>query len=118
MNDYTLLPSESIPVLERTAPLSSPGEATDLVAACAEHGTDRLLLDSSVLPPEFFQLHTRFAGEFLQKLQNYQLRTAVVIPEEREYGERFEEYLLEARHGRFCRLLTSRDEALAWLGRE
>lgn len=116
--DYTLHTSNAGAIVEWAAPISSTREATDLIAACAENDTDRLLIDSGVLPPEFFQLHTLFAGEFLQKLQNYQLRTAVVIPVERDYGERFEEYLLEAQRARFSRLFTSRDEALAWLAEE
>jgi len=113
--DYQLLALGPVLVLERLAPLSSVNEAADLVAACMEHDTDRLLLDGSVLPADFFRLHTLFAGEFLQKLQNYQIRTGVVVPEEHDYGERFAEYLIEARRARFSRFLASREEALVWL---
>ena len=105
-------------VLEWTSPLQNVGEATDLVGACMSHDTDRLLLDAGVLPPPFFELRTRFAGEFLQKLQTYRLRTAVVMSPLADHGARFEEYLREARRGHFCRFFTSRDEALAWLARE
>ena len=85
-----LLNAGTVTILEYTSPLTSVSEAIDLVAACAERSTDRLLLDSPVLPRSFFELHTRFAGEFLQKLQNYRLRTAVVISPHRDYGKRIE----------------------------
>ena len=105
-------------VLEWTSPLQNVREATDLVAASMEHDTDRLLLDTGVLPPAFFELRTRFAGEFLQKLQTYRLRTAIVMSPDADHGERFGEYLQEARRGHFCRFFTSREDALAWLTRE
>jgi hypothetical protein len=113
--DYVVISTGGAAVVERTTPLAQAGEAIDLVAACAESETHRVLLDTPVLPDAFFELQTRFAGEFLQKLQNYQLRTAVVISPQRSYSERFEEYLREARRGRFARIFTSRAEALDWL---
>lgn len=112
---YEFIKTGAVTIVERSAPLSSVNEAVDLISACAEQDTDRLLLDTPVLPESFFELSTRFAGEFLQKLQNYQLRTAVVISPDRRYGERFNEWLLEAKRGRFARLFTSRDAALEWL---
>ncbi len=84
------LTSGTVSIVERKSPLSSVGEATHLVSACAERSTNRLLLDSPVLPPAFFELHTLFAGELLQKLHNYRLRTAVAISPDRAYGKRFD----------------------------
>jgi len=116
--NYDLINLASVPVVECKSPLSSVNEAAELVSACAERNTDRLLLDASVLPPSFFELPTCFAGEFLQKLQNYHLRTAVVISPVIDYGARFDEYLLDAKRARFSRLFSSREEALAWLALE
>lgn len=112
---YEFIKAGAVTIVERNAPLSSVNEATDLISTCAEQDTDRLLLDTPVLPESFFELRTCFAGEFLQKLQNYQLRTAVVISPDRSYGERFNEWLLEAKRGRFSRLFISREAALEWL---
>lgn len=116
--NHALLELDGRTVVEWTSPLQNAGEATDLVGTSMEHDTDRLLLDAGVLPPAFFELRTRFAGEFLQKLQTYRLRTAVVMSPHADHGERFDEYLQEARRGHFCRFFTSREEALAWLARE
>jgi hypothetical protein len=112
---YALIKSGEVVIVEGNSPLSSVNQATDLIATCAEQCTDKLLLDTPVLPESFFELHTCFAGEFLQKLQNYQLRIAVVISPDRSYSERFNEWLVEAKRGRYSRLFTSRDAALEWL---
>jgi hypothetical protein len=114
--EYELIASEPFPIVEARSPLTSINDAMDLIGAGMEHDTDRLLLDSAVLPEAFFELRTRFAGELLQKLQNYRFRTAVVISSDREYSERFNEYLIEAKRAQFSRLFTSRAEAIAWLG--
>jgi hypothetical protein len=113
--NYELIKSGEFVIVEGNSPLSSASQALDLISLCAEHGTDRLLLDTPVLPEAFFELQTRFAGEFMQKLQNYQLRAALVISPDRSYSDRFNEWLLEAKRGRTGRLFTSRGAALEWL---
>ncbi|WP_434629059.1 DUF4180 domain-containing protein [Chromobacterium sp. CV08] len=113
--EYRVFDAGGSRALEWLAPLEAASQAVDLVAACAGEDCGRLLLDAAVLPAAFFQLRTRFAGEFLQKLQNYKLRTAVVIGEGRSDGERFGEFLAEARRGHGCRLFLARGEALLWL---
>ncbi|MDP9912914.1 hypothetical protein J2W27_005046 [Variovorax boronicumulans] len=115
---HTLLMMAEATAVEWTSAVTAPEEATELVSACFEHDTNRLLIDARVLPPAFFALRTRFAGEFLQKLQTYRLRTAVLMAPDADHGERFAEYLHEARRGHFCRFFTAREEALAWLARE
>ncbi|UTH74521.1 DUF4180 domain-containing protein [Chromobacterium sp. IIBBL 290-4] len=115
---YQILRHETGRVLEWEAPLRAADQATELISACIEQDCRLLLLSHPVLPADFFELSTRFAGEFLQKLQNYRLRTAVVIDPERDYGERFGEYLREARRARYSRLFFDRAAALAWLDAE
>jgi hypothetical protein len=113
------LDHDGVAVAECAETVPAAGGATDLVAACLEHGVDRLLLESRHLPPPFFDLRTGFAGELLQKLQNYQVREAGVFPSEEGYGDRIRELLLEARRSRGSfRVFATRDEALAWLARE
>ncbi|MGC0151089.1 DUF4180 domain-containing protein [Chromobacterium vaccinii] len=116
--DYRVFDAGDARVLEWLAPLGEAVQAVDLVAACAGEACGHLLLDAAVLPAAFFQLRTRLAGEMLQKLQDYRLRTAVVIAADRDYGERFGEFLVEARRGRYCRLFLARGEALSWLAGE
>ncbi len=95
--------------------ITRPEDALDLVAACMEHDAASVLLESHALPAAFFELRSGFAGEFLQKFSNYQIRLAAVFPSEAEYGDRFREFLSEARRGRAFRAFSARAEAEAWL---
>jgi hypothetical protein len=99
-------------------PITRVEDALGLVAACMEHDSERLLLESDRLPAAFFDLRSGFAGEFLQKFVNYQIRLAGVFPSEDGYSERFREFLLEARRGRGFRVFAARAEAEAWLASE
>jgi hypothetical protein len=107
-------------VLERSAVsfLQCAGEIDaplDLVPLCAEHGTNRVLVDESSLPEGFFDLSSGWAGEFLQKMQNYGIRVAAVLPSDREYTARFLEFAGEARRGQQFRTFDDREEAEKWL---
>ncbi|MCW7540396.1 DUF4180 domain-containing protein [Aquabacterium sp. A7-Y] len=113
--EYWVVPHTSPPVVECRTGVNEPANALDLIAACAQHDTDRLLLLSTALPPAFFELRTRFAGDFIQKLINYRLRVGGVFESDDAYPERFREYLLEARHGPQFRAFSSREDALQWL---
>ncbi|UJB30453.1 DUF4180 domain-containing protein [Chromobacterium sp. Beijing] len=102
-------------LIECSAGVASLDQALDLVALCAEHDAPRVLLAEEALPPAFFDLSSRFAGEFVQKLVNYRLAVAGVFADGAAYGERFGEYLSEARRGRQFRVFDDREAALAWL---
>lgn len=102
-------------ILEVISPITSEDDALDLVSACAEADTSNLLLEGPAISDGFLDLRTRVAGEFLQKLQNYHLRTAGVFPAERDYSDRFREFLLEARRGQAFRAFVEHNEALDWL---
>ena len=90
-------------------------DALELVTACIEQDTGRLLIEAARLPDEFFDLKTRFAGEFIQKLQNYRLKLAIVVPADADHGERFAEFVREARGGNGFRVFDDRVGAEAWL---
>lgn len=104
--------------VECVEPIARPDDALELVSGCMEHGAHGALVESHNLPPEFFELRTGFAGEFLQKLVNYGVRLAGVFPSEADYSERFREFLREARRGRSFRAFSERADAEAWLAEE
>lgn len=93
-----------------------PQDATLVLEACFSVPTRLALLYSSNLTPRFFDVSSREAGEILQKLREYQVRTAVV----REHGaprqsRRFHELLeAERRDGLFA-IFEDRQSAVAWL---
>jgi hypothetical protein len=102
-------------ILERTAPFTAGESALDVIGACLEHGSNRVLVESQALPAAFFELRSGFAGELVQKLVNYQIRFAGVFPSEEAYTERFREFLREARRGQAFRAFADRGAAEAWL---
>jgi hypothetical protein len=96
-------------------PIAAVDDALRFVETAYEQNTRAFLLDGSLLPAEFFELRTRFAGEFVQKLVNYQLRVAAVFPPDASRSERFAEFIGElTRHPSF-RSFAERAEAEAWL---
>lgn len=90
-------------------------DALSIVSAGYEMNTNRLLLRDRQLPAEFFELQTGFAGEFIQKLVNYQIRVACVFDDSRPFGDRVREYVTEAKRGRQFRSFNDEREAIAWL---
>jgi hypothetical protein len=95
--------------------IAGADDALELVAACAGAETNRVLIDAARLPDAFFDLSSRFAGEFLQKLQNYRIVAAAVLPPDERHTESFKEFLTEARRGRQFRAFIERAEAEMWL---
>jgi hypothetical protein len=92
-----------------------PFDPAALVGGCLEHGTHALLLDRAALPPAFFDLRTGVAGELVQKLVNYGIRGAGVVPDLAEQPPRFREFAREANVGRQFRFFATREAAVDWL---
>ncbi len=95
--------------------ITRDSDALDLVAACGEHDTDRLLLHADSLPAEFYNLKTGLAGAILLKFSNYFIRCAAVLPPELVNQGRFQEFALETNRGRAFRIFSDRDSAERWL---
>lgn len=93
-------------------PLDARG-IPDLVGAA--YGLDALLLHEADFSAEFLNLKTGLLGELFQKLVNYQIRTAVVIPNFDAHGERFSELAHEHARHPHIRFFTSEAEARSWL---
>jgi hypothetical protein len=74
-----------------------------------------LVLTEADLCPEFFDLHTGLAGEVLQKFVNYRARLAIVLPNPRAHGERFNELVYEHRGHAAVRFFGSESDARQWL---
>lgn len=101
-------------------PFVAPGagsqlDAMEMVSACFEAGTRNLLLDHGTLPPDFFDLSTGVAGELVQKLINYGIRAAVVVPDDEMHSQRFREFARESLRSGSFRVLPDRRSAVDWL---
>ena len=89
------------------------GDVADAVGAA--FGAAGLLLTEHELSKDFFDLKSGIAGELFQKLENYHVRTALVVLNPALYGERFAELAREHRTHNRVRILPSPDEAMRWL---
>jgi hypothetical protein len=92
-----------------------PFEPMALVVGCMEHGTEAVLVDQGALPAAFFDLSTGLAGEVVQKLANYRLHMAVVLPDPSIHSPRFQEFAREANRSAQCRFFATREAAIDWL---
>jgi len=116
--DYRLVntsPNSYVECLPGSQPLASPQDALELVAACGEHQTQRLLLHAECLSKDFFDLSTRLAGEILLKFTNYYLKVAAIIPTEQIGRGKFYEFALETNRGRDFRIFSDLQKAVDWL---
>lgn len=103
---------ECLPGEER---LASESQALELVAACGENGTDRLMLHAANLTEDFFQLRTGLAGSVLLKFAIYRLRVAAVLTPELVHQGRFQEMVSESNRGNQFRVFYDRAAAEQWL---
>lgn len=62
----------------RGALLRGAQAAVDLIGEARSNGAELVVVPVQRLDPEFFQLRTGVAGEFLQKFVTYQVRVAIV----------------------------------------
>ena len=104
-----------IPYLECDARLNAIGDVIDLIGTCTYERRAGLLIEEDCLPPAFFDLRSGFAGEMLQKLQNYSVRAAIVVADPASHGERFAELASESRRNPLLRFWTERAAAERWL---
>ena len=96
-------------------PFNNENDALDLIALCWEHETYYIMLHSSVLSQDFFNLKTKFAGNFIQKFINYNIKVVAVFPQELVQKGRFKEMALETNKGNHFRMYETKEEAETWL---
>jgi hypothetical protein len=88
-------------------------DATLLVEACLSARTRLALVYQEQLTPRFFDLSSGEAGEILDKLRRFGVRTAIVCPPGTvQFSTRFREILSND-----LRVFDTRATAVDWLGR-
>lgn len=95
--------------------LSTENDALDLIALCWEHDAYNIMIHHAALSENFFNLKTGSAGTIIQKLINYGIRAAAIIPKGTIQNERFNEMALETNKGNHFRMYESKEEAEKWL---
>ncbi|HEX2204364.1 MAG TPA: DUF4180 domain-containing protein [Longimicrobium sp.] len=100
---------------ELPSPPAGAFDPSAAVVACIESGERALLADEGALPPAFFDLSTGVAGAMVQKLTQYGLRMAVVVPDPSVHSGPFQDFAHEASRSATFRFFPDRASAVAWL---
>lgn len=100
---------------QSTEMINDTGDFLDLIGNAGYNRASGVLIHSHHLPEEFFDLKSRLAGEYLQKLSNYSMRAAFVIRDIHLEHPRFREMVLEANKGGNVAYFTSLEKAGDWL---
>lgn len=104
-----------IELISTTKPLSTEDDALDLISLCWEHEVNALMIHYATLSEDFFKLKTKVAGNIIQKLVNYGIKAAAIVPQETIQKGRFKEMAMETNKGNHFRLLENKEEAEKWL---
>ena len=96
------------------APLSAPGDVLDLIGACFSAGAHFALLECDALGEGFYRLGTGLAGEYMQKLGNYRIVTAVILPAQRKIQGKFNDMRAENNRCNAFRFVEDAQEAEKW----
>lgn len=92
--------------------LQTPQDVLDLFGNFYPQHIDGMILYADNLPPEFFQLRTRLAGEILQKFVNYGIKLAIVGDFSQYDSKALGDFIYESNRGRHFFFVQTRDEAL------
>lgn len=98
---------------DRGISIATRDDVSEAVAAGLGRG---LIISEGNLSPDFFDLRTGLAGELIQKLVNYRVRTAIIVASPETHGEWLAELAYEHATHPTVRFVRSTDEAIEWMG--
>ena len=93
--------------------IRSMRDVMDVIGAA--YDADGIVLTPDDVDPSFFDLHSGLAGELFQKVTNYDLRLALVVPDPAAYGPRWADLAAEHTDHGTIRFLPSKEAAVAWV---
>ena len=91
-------------------------QALDLMAEAAFQGARGLLIHEAHLPPAFFDLSTRLAGDILQKFAQYQMKLAIIGDFDKYPSKSLKAFIAESNRGSQIFFVKSKEAALEKLG--
>jgi hypothetical protein len=99
-------------IVSREVVLCTPRDVLDLLGSFYPEHVDALIVHEANLPPEFFQLRTRLAGEILQKFVNYGVKVAIVGDFAKYESNALADFIYESNKGRHFFFVATREDAL------
>lgn len=95
--------------------ISSEQDILDLLGYCYGMEKSRLVIHSTDVHPDFFDLKTGLLGEIFLKLSNYRVKTAFIVEFKKITSERFHELIYEHQRSREIRFFEDLRSAEVWL---
>ena len=98
--------------------ISSVQDAVDLLGDMYYNNCNAIVLKEVNLHPDFFRLHTGFAGDILQKVSNYQFKLAVTGDFSKYTSKSLQDFIRESNRGNRVFFVENTDEALLRFGKK
>jgi hypothetical protein len=95
--------------------ISEVQEMLDLMGDSGANNCYRLILNENNLHPDFFRLHTGFAGEILQKFSTYGFKLAIVGDFSRYKSISLQDFIRESNKGNRVFFVENHDIGLSKL---
>ncbi len=91
--------------------IQTPQDFQDELGTALYSGKHAMMFDKEKLPVAFFDLKTGFAGEMLQKLENYKLKAVIVGDISTVESESFQAFVRESNRGQRLFFVESEEAA-------
>jgi len=117
----TILEEEGIQIAEVISDcilFNTSQDALDIIANCSYQGAQGIIIYEINLPPEFFDLKTRLAGEILQKFSTYNSRLAIVGDFTKYESKSLRDFIYESNKMKCINFVSSIEEAKAVLAKK
>lgn len=93
--------------------INDVGSALDLIATVQyETGTNRIVIDKSLIVEDFFILSTGLAGDILQKFINYHVKAAIYGDYSRYTSKPLKDFIYESNNGKDFFFVNTKEEAV------
>lgn len=102
-------------LINETLIISEVQEMLDLMGDSGANNCYRLILNEKSLHPDFFRLHTGFAGEILQKFSTYGFKLAIVGDFSKYKSISLQDFIRESNKGNRVFFVETRDNGFSKL---
>ena len=95
--------------------ISEVQEMLDLMGDSGVNNCNRIILREQNLHPDFFRLHTGFAGEMLQKFSTYDFKLAIIGDFSKYHSKSLQDFIRESNKGNRIFFVSNTEEAIKLL---
>lgn len=90
-------------------------DALDLMGDSGFNNCNRIIIKEQNLHPDFFRLHTGFAGEMLQKFSTYDFKLAIIGDFSKYHSKNLLDFIRESNKGNRIFFVSNTEEAIKLL---